>query len=187
MRTPACPPGSGGGRPMGGFRDDPDYVTVLALEVYDDDTGTATKAPIFHQRVNRRAQRPQRARDAADAVALCLDELGHLDLATIARLLAIDEHRGARRPRRPRLPRPRRPGLGHRRRLPVRRRAATSWTPPWPRPTADPAATRATSPPWRRSSRPDLGPGEIKGQAGRPLGGGRRHPGVPGRDCSAAR
>jgi hypothetical protein len=29
---------------MGGFRDDPDYVTVLALEVYDD-TGTATEAP----------------------------------------------------------------------------------------------------------------------------------------------
>ena len=76
---------------MGGFRDDPDYVTVLALEVYDDDTGTATKAPIFQQRVNRRARRPQRARDAADAVALCLDEHGHLDLATIARLLAIDD------------------------------------------------------------------------------------------------
>jgi N12 class adenine-specific DNA methylase len=74
---------------MGGFRDDPDYVTVLALELYDDDTRTATKAPIFHQRVNRRPQRPQRARDAADAVALCLDERGHLDLATIARLLAI--------------------------------------------------------------------------------------------------
>jgi N12 class adenine-specific DNA methylase len=76
---------------MGGFRDDPDYVTVLALEVYDDDTGTATKAPIFHQRVNRRAQRPERARDAADAVALCLDEHGHLDPATIARLLDIGE------------------------------------------------------------------------------------------------
>ncbi len=75
--------------PMGGFRDDPDYVTVLALELYDDDTRTATKAPIFHQRVNRRPQRPQRARDAADAVALCLDEHGHLDLETIARLLAI--------------------------------------------------------------------------------------------------
>jgi len=75
--------------PMGGFRDDPDYVTVLALELYNDDTRTATKAPIFHQRVNRRPQRPQRARDAADAVALCLDEHGHLDLETIARLLAI--------------------------------------------------------------------------------------------------
>jgi N12 class adenine-specific DNA methylase len=75
--------------PMGGFRDDPDYVTVLALELYDDDTRTATKAPIFQQRVNRRPQRPERARDAADAVALCLDEHGHLDVATIARLLAI--------------------------------------------------------------------------------------------------
>jgi N12 class adenine-specific DNA methylase len=75
--------------PMGGFRSDPDYVTVLALELWDDDTRTAAKAPIFRQRVNRRPQRPQRARHAADAVALCLDELGHLDVATIARLLEI--------------------------------------------------------------------------------------------------
>jgi N12 class adenine-specific DNA methylase len=75
--------------PMGGFRDDPDYVTVLALELWDDDTHTAAKAPIFHQRVNRRPQRPQRARHAADAVALCLDELGELDIARIARLLDI--------------------------------------------------------------------------------------------------
>jgi N12 class adenine-specific DNA methylase len=74
---------------MGGFRDDPDYVTVLALEVYDDDTGTAAKAPIFRQRVNRRPQRPQHARNAADAVALCLDEHGRLDPDTIARLLGI--------------------------------------------------------------------------------------------------
>jgi hypothetical protein len=76
--------------PMGGFREDPDYVTVLALELFDDDTGTAAKAPILRQRVNRRPQRPQRARDAADAVALCLDEHGRLDLDTIARLLEVD-------------------------------------------------------------------------------------------------
>jgi len=75
--------------PMGGFRDDPDYVTVLALELYDDDTATASKAPIFHQRVNRRPQRPERARDAADAVALCLDEHGRLDIDTLARLLDL--------------------------------------------------------------------------------------------------
>jgi N12 class adenine-specific DNA methylase len=74
---------------MGGFRDDPDYVTVLALELYDDDTGTGVKAPIFQQRVNRRPRRPERARNPADAVALCLDEHGRLDVATIARLLDI--------------------------------------------------------------------------------------------------
>lgn len=74
---------------MGGFRDDPDYVTVLALELWDDDTRTGSKAPIFQHRVNRRPQRPDRARNAADSVALCLDELGELDLATIARLLGI--------------------------------------------------------------------------------------------------
>jgi N12 class adenine-specific DNA methylase len=76
---------------MGGFREDPDYVTVLALEIYDDDTRTGVKAPIFHQRVNRRPRRPERARHPADAVAVCLDEHGRLDVPTIARLLAISE------------------------------------------------------------------------------------------------
>jgi N12 class adenine-specific DNA methylase len=76
---------------MGGFRDDPDYVTVLALEIFDDDTRTGVKAPIFQQRVNRRPRRPERARNPADAVALCLDEHGRLDVPTIARLLALSE------------------------------------------------------------------------------------------------
>ena len=45
---------------MGGFRQDPDYVTVLALEDYDDETGQAAKAAIFSRRVNQRPARPAR-------------------------------------------------------------------------------------------------------------------------------
>jgi N12 class adenine-specific DNA methylase/SAM-dependent methyltransferase len=75
---------------MGGFRQDPDYVVVLALEDYDDDTGEAHKAPIFQRRVNRRPVRPDHADTPAEALALCLDQLGHLDFPTIAGLLRTD-------------------------------------------------------------------------------------------------
>jgi N12 class adenine-specific DNA methylase len=74
---------------MGGFRQDPDYVTVLALEDHDDETGTAAKAAIFFRRVNKRPERPTRAESPDEAVRLCLDACGHLDLATIGRLLGI--------------------------------------------------------------------------------------------------
>jgi N12 class adenine-specific DNA methylase len=74
---------------MGGFRQDPDYVTVLALEDYDDETGTAAKAAIFFRRVNKRPERPTRAETPDEAIRLCLDACGRLDLPTIARLLNI--------------------------------------------------------------------------------------------------
>ncbi|HEY5986191.1 MAG TPA: hypothetical protein VIV12_07440, partial [Streptosporangiaceae bacterium] len=74
---------------MGGFRQDPDYVTVLALETYDDETGQAATAPIFAQRVNKRPQRQTRAETPAEAVQLCLDARGRLDLPSIADLLQI--------------------------------------------------------------------------------------------------
>jgi len=74
---------------MGGFRVDPDYPTVLALEDVDEHSGVAGKAAIFTRRVNRPYQRPDHAATPAEAVALCLDERGRLDLPTIARLLGI--------------------------------------------------------------------------------------------------
>src|SRR6266540_1921780 len=74
---------------MGGFRVDPDYPTVLALEDVDEHSGVAGKAAIFTRRVNRPHQRPDHAAMPAGAVALCLDELGRLNLPTIARLLGI--------------------------------------------------------------------------------------------------
>ena len=78
---------------MGGFRQDPDYVTVLALENYDDETGQAAKAPIFSQRVNQRPQRPDRADSPGEAIRICLDTRGRLDLDVLARLLAIPAER----------------------------------------------------------------------------------------------
>ena len=77
--------------PMGGFRHDPDYVTVLALESYDDDTGDATRAPLLRHRVNRPARRATHADTPADAVALTLDACGRFDLGHAARLLGTDE------------------------------------------------------------------------------------------------
>jgi N12 class adenine-specific DNA methylase len=74
---------------MGGFRQDPDYVTVLALESYDDETGQAAKTPIFSQRVNQRRHQLARAESPAEAIRICLDSNGHLDLAVIAGLLDI--------------------------------------------------------------------------------------------------
>lgn len=74
---------------MGGFRQDPDYVTVLALENYDDETGQAAKAPIFSQRVNQRPRRQTRAESPDEAVRVCLDTHGRLDLPVIAGLLEI--------------------------------------------------------------------------------------------------
>src|SRR5437660_11922528 len=50
---------------MGGFRRDPDYATVLALETWNDESGTATKAPILTERVNKAAVRAQRAASAS--------------------------------------------------------------------------------------------------------------------------
>ncbi|HTJ66701.1 MAG TPA: DUF6349 family protein [Actinospica sp.] len=75
---------------MGGFRRDPDFVTVLALEDFDDETRTAAKAALLNQRVNRPRERAARAENAIEAVALCRDELGQIDPERIAELLGVE-------------------------------------------------------------------------------------------------
>ena len=65
---------------MAGFRQDPDYATVLALEDYSDEAGQAAKTAIFRQRVNRPAERPAHADTAEEAIRLCLDARGRLHL-----------------------------------------------------------------------------------------------------------
>ena len=90
---------------MGGFRQDPDYVTVLALENYDDETGQAAKAPIFSQRVNQRPQRPDRADSPGEAIRICLDTRGRLDLDVLARPAGDPRRTRARGDSRPRVPR----------------------------------------------------------------------------------
>lgn len=86
-RTPSL----GGFRGVGDRPGDPDFPTVLALGVWDDDTNTETPAQILTQRVNRRPERKSSADNPAEALALCWDELGRLDLARIAALLGIEE------------------------------------------------------------------------------------------------
>jgi len=78
---------------MGGFRQDPDYVTVLALESYDDETGRAAKSPIFSQRVNKRPRQQTRAESPGEAIRVCLDQHGRLDMPAIAALLEIPAER----------------------------------------------------------------------------------------------
>lgn len=69
---------------------DPDYPTVLALGVWDDDTLTERPADILRRRVNKAPVRKQRADNPAEAVALCWDEHARLDMGTLARLLDTD-------------------------------------------------------------------------------------------------
>jgi N12 class adenine-specific DNA methylase len=73
---------------MGGFRRDPDYITVLALEAYDDETGHAEPAAILLRRVNQRPIRATSAANPAEAMAICLGE-GRFDLDRIAGLLNL--------------------------------------------------------------------------------------------------
>jgi N12 class adenine-specific DNA methylase len=75
---------------MGGFRRDPDVVTVLALEDFDDDTRTAAKAALLTRRVNRPRERATHADNPAEAIALCRDELSVLDIGRVAELLRVD-------------------------------------------------------------------------------------------------
>ncbi|WP_194893290.1 bifunctional DNA primase/polymerase [Catenulispora pinisilvae] len=82
---------------MGGFRRDPDFVTVLALEDFDDDSRTATKAALLTRRVNRPRERATHAESPAEAIALCRDELGRFDFDRVVALLGVDAQEAARR------------------------------------------------------------------------------------------
>ncbi len=75
---------------MGGFRQDPDLYAVLALEHFDPDTATATKAALFDHRVVAPRQPRLGAESAQDALSICLDTHGRPDLDEIARLLGVE-------------------------------------------------------------------------------------------------
>jgi SAM-dependent methyltransferase len=61
---------------LGGFRTDPDFPSLMALELFDPVTHTAQKAAIFSERVvGPRAVRG-RAESPQEAVTICLDESG---------------------------------------------------------------------------------------------------------------
>lgn len=80
---------------MGGFRRDPDYPLVLALEKYDPDTSTAEPAAVLLGRVNKRPVRVERVDTAAEALAVTLGEVGRLDLSRVAELLGLSSLQSA--------------------------------------------------------------------------------------------
>jgi N12 class adenine-specific DNA methylase len=74
----------------GGFRDDPGWPVVQALEIFTDETQTARKAPIFTMRILEPRVIATHATGPEDALAVCLDTHGVANLAVIAGLLDTD-------------------------------------------------------------------------------------------------
>jgi len=68
------------------FLDDPDCWLVSSIEHYDEDSGTARQGPIFTERVIHPPASPLIV-TAADALAVTLHEVGHVDLDRVAELL----------------------------------------------------------------------------------------------------
>jgi N12 class adenine-specific DNA methylase len=68
------------------FADDPDCWLVASIEDYDLETGIARKGPIFDQRVVSPPATPL-ITSAADALAVTLNEVGHVDPERLAELL----------------------------------------------------------------------------------------------------
>jgi len=75
---------------MGGFRDDPDWPLVAALEIFDDETQQARPAAIFTERVVSPPAEHLRVDTASEALAVSLDECGTVDLGRISELLGTD-------------------------------------------------------------------------------------------------
>ncbi|NLS07334.1 DEAD/DEAH box helicase family protein [Rhizobium sp. P32RR-XVIII] len=71
------------------FLDDPDCWLVASIEDYDLETDTAKPGPIFSTRVIAPPMSPV-ITNAADALAVVLNERGHVDLDHIAELLHMD-------------------------------------------------------------------------------------------------
>lgn len=78
-------------RSIAQFASDPFSAPVRALEQYDEATGEANKAAIFTRRVLERRSPVTQTDSPADALAVCLDQTGHVDLPTIAELLDSTE------------------------------------------------------------------------------------------------
>lgn len=71
------------------FLDDPDCWLVASIEDYDVETDTARPGPIFTERVIAPPSAPI-INSPADALAVVLNERGHVDIDHIAELLHVD-------------------------------------------------------------------------------------------------
>lgn len=76
---------------FGGFRRDPDFASVMALELFDDETQDAEKAAIFSKRVLNAPRVIRGADDAHGALLAVLEEVGRVDLPRMASLLGTSE------------------------------------------------------------------------------------------------
>ena len=68
------------------FRDDPDSMLVMALEEYDETTGTAAKAPLLLRDVVGPTPPVTRVASAEEGLLVSLDRTGGVDLPLIAAL-----------------------------------------------------------------------------------------------------
>ncbi|MDP7707410.1 helicase-related protein [Mycobacterium sp. TY815] len=71
----------------GGMKNDPGWAIVAALEIFDEDTATAIKAPIFSVDLLGERHVPDDATSITDALALSLDQHHRVDIDYIAELL----------------------------------------------------------------------------------------------------
>jgi N12 class adenine-specific DNA methylase len=74
---------------LGGFRHDPDFPTLRALEDFDDETQTVVKMPIFTTDVVAAPAPVLGADTAEDALAICWAEHARVDLDVIGDLLGV--------------------------------------------------------------------------------------------------
>lgn len=72
------------------FRRDPDYPLLLSLEHYDDEHEAAHKAAIFERRTVAPVKEPESADTPEEALALCMQWRGKVDVVYIAKLLQGD-------------------------------------------------------------------------------------------------
>lgn len=72
------------------FKHDPDFPLLLALENYDVETKTATKTPIFSDRVIQPHEEKTTADTSQEALLYSLNERGRVDLNYIAQLVGQD-------------------------------------------------------------------------------------------------
>ena len=77
--------------PLGGFRRDPDYVAVMAIERYDQETQEAGPAPILLGRINARPAPILSVETAGEALAVSLGEGRGIDLERIRQLLNLSD------------------------------------------------------------------------------------------------
>ena len=75
---------------MGGFREDPDWPLVAALEVFDEERQEARPAAIFLERVIDPPHERHGVDSPDEAVAVCLDESGTVTVERVAELLGTD-------------------------------------------------------------------------------------------------